>query len=213
MHIGRRYMRIGDDRMAAVDSAVIEIEEALGLAVAHHITAIGIGTADLRFLHLRLALFLPQRLLPMGYALRLDRSIQIGPIIGPRLLEHGQIVFALVGIGLQMGRIRIEHGPIHQTMPDRLLHDGIEYILGNLRPVEATAAVLRQRRGIEDRIGQLQAQKPAIGDVHLDLAHQLPLRANTEQVADEQRLEHACGIERRTAVVGTVKTGNTIMDK
>src|SRR5664279_1888513 len=63
------------------------------------------------------------------------------------------------------------------------------------------------------RVGQLQPQKPAVGDIDLDLAHQLPFRANPKQVADEQRLEHHRRIERRASVVRAIKSGNPIMDK
>src|SRR5262249_36626349 len=60
---------------------------------------------------------------------------------------------------------------------------------------------------------QLQPQKPAVGDVDFDLTHQLPFGAHTEQVADEQRLEHQRRIERGASVVRAVKSGNPVMDK
>ena len=98
-------------------------------------------------------------------------------------------------------------------MPDRLLDDVVEDVLRHARIVEAPPTVLAQRRGIEHRIGQLETKEPAIGDVHLDLAHQLTLRANPEQIADEQRLEHQGRIERRTTVVRTIEPGNPIVNE
>ncbi len=78
MHIGRRHMGVGDDGMAAIDRAMIEVKEALGLAVAHHVTAVRIGAADLGFLDLRLAFLFLQRLLAMSRPLGLDRPVEIG---------------------------------------------------------------------------------------------------------------------------------------
>ncbi len=43
-----------------------------------------------------------------------------------------------------------------------------------------------------------------------DAANQLTLRADAEQVANEQRLEHQSRIERRAAVVGAIKLRNAI---
>ncbi|MNT05749.1 hypothetical protein D3C72_1403820 [compost metagenome] len=83
MHIGRGDMGIGDDGVSAVHRAVVKIEEALRLAVAHHITAVGIAARHLGRLHLRRALFLLQRFLTMQRPLGLDRPIEIGPVVGP----------------------------------------------------------------------------------------------------------------------------------
>lgn len=98
-------------------------------------------------------------------------------------------------------------------MADRLLDNVVENILGHRRIVVAPPPVLAQRRGIEHLVRQLQPQKPAVGDIHLDLAHQLALRADPEQVTDEQRLEHQRRIQRRTANVCTIKIRNALVDE
>ncbi len=206
-------MSIGDDGELAVHRAMIEIEEALRLAIAHHIAAVWIAARDLGLLHLRPAFLVLQGLLAVQLAFGLDRRIQIGPIVGARLLDHRKIVFALVGIGLQMGRIRVKHRAVDQPVADRLLDDVIEDVLGNRCIVVTAAAVLAERRGVEHSIRQLQLQKPAIGDIDFDLAHQLPLRADAIEIAEEQRLEHQGRVERRAAVVGAVKSRNTIMNE
>src|SRR5690606_551605 len=54
-------------------------------------------------------------------------------------------------------------------------------------------------------VRQLHAQKPAIGDIDLDLAHQLALGADTKQVANKQRLEHQGRIKRWPAIVGAIE--------
>lgn len=47
MHVGRRYMRVGDDGMASVDAAVIEIKEPFRLSITHHVAEVLIGAAHL----------------------------------------------------------------------------------------------------------------------------------------------------------------------
>lgn len=50
MHIGRRHMRVGDDRVLGIDRAVVQVKESLGLALTHHIATFGTGAADLDLL-------------------------------------------------------------------------------------------------------------------------------------------------------------------
>ncbi len=78
---------------------------------------------------------------------------------------------------------------------------------------ETAAPVLTDRRGVGYLVGQTQAKKPAVGDVNLDLAHQLALASNTEQVTDKQRLEEQHGVERGPTVIGTVEMTHSIADK
>ncbi len=54
-------------------------------------------------------------------------------------------------------------------------------------PVSYTGVI--ERSGVEHPVGQAQPQEPAISYIHLDLAHQLSLGADAEQIANEERLE------------------------
>ena len=206
-------MCVGDDTEPPIDGAVVEVEEALRLAVAHHVAAVRIGARNLGLLRNRLTRLVLERLLAVSSPVIFDRRVQRIPIVRARLGDHREIVAVLVGVGLEMRRVGIEYHAVDQTVADRLLDDGIEDVLRHRRVVVTPAPVLRQRRSIEHRIHQLEPQEPAIGDVDLDLAHQLALGAHPEQVADEQRLEHQRRIERRTAVVRAIKSGNTIVDE
>ena len=103
--------------------------------------------------------------------------------------------------------------PSTRPGPDRLFHDPVEDALSDRLVLVAPPPVLAQGRGVEHRVRQLQPQEPAIGDVDLDLAHQLPLRAHPEQVAHEQRLEHQGRIERRAAIVGAVERRRQVVDE
>ena len=46
MHICRRGVGVGDDGVAPIHRAMIELEEARGLAVAHHVATLRIGAGD-----------------------------------------------------------------------------------------------------------------------------------------------------------------------
>ena len=111
MDIGRCGMGVGNDGQIAVDRAMIEIEEALGLAVAHHVAGLGVGARNLGFLLDRLAILLLQRLLAVSNSIRIDGRIQIVPIVGSRLGNDLLVIAVLVGIGLQVGRVGVENLP------------------------------------------------------------------------------------------------------
>ena len=80
-------------------------------------------------------------------------------------------------------------------MTNGLLNNPVEYMLRHIAIVKPTSTVLAEGRGIEHLIRQLQAQEPAIGDIDLNLANQLTLRANAKQIANKQRFEHHGWIE------------------
>ncbi len=52
-----------------------------------------------------------------------------------------------------------------------------------------------------------------VGDVHLDLAHQLALATNAKQIADQQGLEEQHGIQRGPTIIRTVKMTDALADK
>lgn len=196
-----------------VHRAVVEIEEAFRLAFAHHVAGLRTRAAELGLLHRRLPLLWLQRRLAVRGARVVNRGIQRLPIVGARLGRRRQGEAGLVGVGFQMGGTGVEHRAVDQPGSDRLLDDAVEDRLRDSLVPVAAAPVLAQGRGVEHLIRQLQPQEPAIGDVDLDLAHQLPLRAHPEQVADEQRFEHQGRIERWAAVVGAVERRRRIVDE
>ena len=126
MHVGRRRVGIGNDAETAVHRPVVEVEEALRLAVAHHVAGIRIGARDPGLLHRRLMRLRLQWLPAVRHAVGLHRRVQRLPIVGARLRRLHLVVAVLVGIGLEMGRVGIQHDTIHQPVTDRLLHDPVE---------------------------------------------------------------------------------------
>ncbi len=98
-------------------------------------------------------------------------------------------------------------------MFDDPFNDGIEDLLLDRRPRKAPPTVLRQRRGIRYLVGQAQAKKPTIGHIDLDFPHQLAIRTDPEQVANEQHFEQPHRVEGQTAVVGTIQMGRLLADE
>ncbi|SAK60008.1 hypothetical protein AWB83_02208 [Caballeronia ptereochthonis] len=215
MHRSRRHVGIGDDRVLGIDGAMVQIEEALGLVVAHHVAALGIGATDLDlFARRRLIVVIAlQRLLALRGTVRIDCRIQPGQIRRRRLCHLQLIELVLVGVGLQMRAVAVQHSAIDHAVPDCLAHDLVEDLLIHRRVDEASSAILRERRGVRHLIAQAKAGKPPIRHINLNLAHQLALTAHPEQVADEQQLEQHHRIERRSAVVRAVKMRNLLADE
>ena len=119
----------------------------------------------------------------------------------------------LVGVGLEMGAVGVQYLAADQSLRDGLLDHGLEDLLMYRTVGEPAAPVLTDRRGVGYLVGQSQPQKPAIGDVDLDLAHQLAFAANAEQLADEQRLEQQYRIECGPAVIGAVEMTHPVANE
>lgn len=119
----------------------------------------------------------------------------------------------LIGIGLEMRTVGIQRLAADQAMADRLFDICIEDHLLDSAALEAATPVLAEGRGIDGLVCQAQPGEPAISHVDLDLANQLALTADAEQVADEQHLEQHDRINRRSAIVLTAQVLDLVMDK
>jgi hypothetical protein len=98
-------MRVGDDGMASVDGAVVEIKEPLRLALPHQITGVLIGAAQLDLPGLRLSIGGLQRLLAMLRTILGNGGFQRCQVLLRLDPNLAQIELILVGIGLQVRRI------------------------------------------------------------------------------------------------------------
>ncbi len=117
---------VGDNPVPAVHGAVVEVEEALRLAIAHHVVGLGISARDHPLLRRRFALPLRQWPLAVSDPIRVDRRIQIIPEAGARPCDRSLVEPVLVGAGLQVSGVGVQNRPVHQPEIDHLLHDPIE---------------------------------------------------------------------------------------
>src|SRR5262249_21914909 len=93
----------------------------------------------------------------------------------------------------------------NQSGRDARRHHALEYPAGNLALAEAFIAGAREDGVIGDAIFQAQPAKPAIGQIDLDLAANLALRPNSEDVADDQHPDHQHRVNRGPAGRGVVR--------
>jgi hypothetical protein len=87
---------------------------------------------------------------------------------------------------------------------DARLHHPLEHTPEDVAHPEALVAGARECRMIRDLVLDAQATEPAIGQVHLHLAAQQPLRADGKHVADDEHPDHEHRIDRRPAKMRVV---------
>ena len=75
----------------------------------------------------------------------------------------------------------------------------------NVAVAEALIARPREGRVIRDPVLDAQAAEPAVGQVHLHLAADRPLRADREHIAKDEHPKHKYRIDRRTAHRGVMR--------
>ena len=149
----------------------------------------------------------------MRFAVGVDGRLQFCQVSGRGLGDLMQIMPVLVGIGLQVGAVAVKDPSADQAVFDGLFHDGVEDLLLDAGAGKAPAPVLGERGGIGHLVGQSQAEKPPVGDIDLYFPHQLALRANAEEVADEKNLEEHHRVEGRATVIGAIQMGRLLPDE
>src|SRR5262249_52583899 len=75
----------------------------------------------------------------------------------------------------------------------------LEHAPKNITLAEPLVARAREYRLIRDLVLDAQAAEPAIGQVHLHFTAQQPLRADSEDIADNEHSNHKHWIDRWTA--------------
>ena len=149
----------------------------------------------------------------MRLAVRVNGGFQLGQVAAGRLLDLFFLELVLVGAGLQMRRVRVQHPAVNQLASYPLLHDLVEDLLIDRALGKTPPPILAEGRRIDNLIGQPEAEEPAVGHVHLDLTDQLPLRADPVEVAQKQHLEQHHRIDCRTTVVGAVEPLDLLPDE
>ncbi len=201
MHAGRGDVGVSDERMDAIDRAMVQIKEAGRFAVTDHVAGLWIDRADFEVFGRRIVIVVwRQQLLAVRFAISGDCGIEFSQIVGGGLLNAMDLVMTLVGRGLQARTVGIKHPPADQDVLDRLDQDGIEDGLFDAGLAKAQVTVACEGRMIGHPVGQAQAEEPAISDVDGDLTHELAFRARAKQVTDEQNLEQNDGVKRGTTV-------------
>ncbi len=206
-------MAVGDDAVAAVNRAVIQVEKALRLALANHVATVSIRTADFALLRLGRPRLGFQRLLAVRMAILVDRFIQCLQILQWLNFDFLHIELVLVRRSLQVRAIGVQDPAAYHPVRLRLFDDLLKNLLIDRATDKAPPAVLADSAGIRDLIRQAKAQKPPIGDIYLHFFDQLAFAADAVQVTNEQQLEQHHRINRRADIIDTVKVSNLVVDE
>jgi hypothetical protein len=86
-----------------------------------------------------------------------------------------------------------------QTFRDATRDGRLEQVSQKFALAEAPVPVLGKRRMIRDPVAQIEAAKPAIREVQMDLFTKSPLGPDTEAIPDQQHPDQQLGIDRRPA--------------
>lgn len=90
----------------------------------------------------------------MGGTIGIDGRIKRVPIVGPRLGNDALVVAVLVGVGLEVGSVGVEHRAVDEPFADRLLDDPINDLLRDITVIVTPPPVLAEGRRIEDLVRQ-----------------------------------------------------------
>lgn len=120
---------------------------------------------------------------------------------------------ARVGIGFQVGAVGVENPPVSHAAAENLLDNVAKNLLEDVAVIEATDTVLAQGRSVGDFFGEGHAQEPAISDIDLYFLDQTAFAGDTEEIPQQHHFNQANGVNGGSAVVRTVKMGDSLADK
>lgn len=86
-----------------------------------------------------------------------DGCVQFGEVVHWGLLYYVYLVFVLIGIGLEVGAVRIKHATTDESVLNGLFDNGIEDRLVNVGINKAPTVVLGEGGGINDLVGEAHA--------------------------------------------------------
>jgi len=105
----------------------------------------------------------------------------------------------LIGVGDNQACIDRKAFASDQPRCNARRHNTLEYTAKNITLAEPFAAGARERRGIRDLVLNVQAAEPAIGEVHLNLTAEQPLRTDRKDIPDDEHPDHQFRVNRRPA--------------
>src|SRR5262249_60639036 len=101
-----------------------------------------------------------------------------------------------VGAGTTRAGLRGKAGTADKASPDAHPHDALEHAAKDVAATEPFVARTRECRMIRNLVFDREPTKPTIGKVHLHITAQRPLRADRENVADDEHPDHQLRVNR-----------------
>src|SRR5215470_8323609 len=98
------------------------------------------------------------------------------------------------GIRFHDACIGCEAFTLNQTRVHARPHYRLKRLTENITVAKAAVAIDRERRMIGSLGVQIEAAEPTIGEMQFDFLAELPLKADTKAVADDQHPDHQLGV-------------------
>jgi len=114
----------------------------------------------------------------MGCTIGIDGCIKRIPIVGPRLGNDALVVAVLVGVGLEVGSVGVEHRAVDEPFADRLLDDPIKDLLRDECLNETAFSSLSEARSL-------------LTEWQSDYNHVRPHSALANQTREEFKAHHS----------------------
>ena len=105
------------------------------------------------------------------------------------------------GVGLYDAGINRKTFALDQASLHAGPHHCLEHVAQDVAVAEAAVAIDRERRVVRHFVIKMEAAKPAISEMQLDLLAKPPLEADAVAIAHNQHPDHELGIDRRPANV------------
>ncbi len=143
----------------------------------------------------------------------IDLIVQQFLILFALLLHDLFDVFVLVRVGFYMCGIDEKHFRLHESMADGLFQNASEDCLKQIAIPEAANVVLTQCREVGNRLTEVIADEPSIGDIGFDFFYSLTHRTYPKDTLNKRNFDKHDRINTGSSVIFTIQILNEIVDE
>src|SRR5690606_40612673 len=162
-----------------------------------------VGRAYFHFFQSGLRLF-SKRFLSVPNAVLIDLVLELLLILLTLFLHQFLDVFILIGVCFYMRRIDKQDVRFHETMLYGFFKNSSEDGFENVAILEAPHVVFSERRKVRNRLREVIAEEPPIGQVRFNFPDRLPHRTDSEELLNEHDLDEDHGVDAGTPRLRTV---------
>ena len=155
-----------------------------------------------------------QRLFPMRLPVGIDLFIQFLCVVFCCVLRRCDLLELLVvGMRFYVRGINEDRRSVHNALFHALHQDLLKNLLEQICSCKSAGVILAERGEMGNGIVKVQAQEPAIGQIHFDLFDRLAHTLDPKQVLNECDLEKDDRIDARSSIVLAVFIFDQVIDE